>query len=435
MRRTDDGVSRRQFLSTSALGLFSAHGIARNSADVRGDSRDATQYRVVRSFAVAPAPGSMPALTRAPNGDLLVAYSTVHEPFPWGGTLMLVVSKDKARTWSKPRVVWRPEDPRITIQVANGLQTLSNGEVLLPVTYCLAPKKKDIPPNANQWNQIYDLTAPGYRREVRLLRSRDSGKTWTIEDPQLQKPWWRFGRLLETRDGRLIMPGGGWYVESRDFGKTWGPIIYVGTPFWQETNIVEAADGRLFSMLRYNGTILRENRSPATPNLYDFVLRRQFQDAGGMTTPKGVPRRTFATNFSQDGGKTWGPWHWTGVQGKMPDLLVLPSGRVLLAVGAEGLGDGSDALAQPDRKSFCTVFFSDDHGQTWTRDVPMAQIEPGSNVVASDSPVMCPLDGGKVLVVSVGSDRTKQPTISADGKNDCWCHSSVIGNVIEPARN
>ena len=184
----------------------------------------AAEYRVTRSFNVAAEPACMPALTKAPNGDLLVAFSTEWEPFPAGGVLKLIVSKDHGKTWSKPRILWKAKDPRVTIQVSNGMQTLSNGEILLPVSYCIIGKRKNVDPNEKRPFHIYDIKEdhPDHRREVRLLRSKDSGRSWTIENPKLENPWARFGRLLEARDGRLIMCGYGWYVESRDFGKSMG---------------------------------------------------------------------------------------------------------------------------------------------------------------------------------------------------------------------
>ena len=356
----------------------------------------AAEYRVVRSFKIAASPACMPALTRAPNGDLLAAFGTEWEPFPWGGMVKLTVSRDGGTTWSGPRVLWKDEDPRVTIQVANGLQALSNGDVLMPVTHCLVPKRTGVSPDEKLPHKIYDLGSPDCHSEVRLLRSQDSGKTWTMEDVKLKSPCCRFGRLVETPDGRLLMPGFGWYVESRDLGKTWGPRLSLNTPFSSETNLIVAANGTLLSILR------------------------QDDELGG-------PRRVFGTNFSHDGGITWGPSRLTGIRGKMPDLLVLPSGRILLAVGMEGLADGSDLLKHPQRPSACTLFFSDDHGKTWQRDIAFAQAEPGSTVVPCDSPVMCALDDGRILVVMEAFDRALADHPLAGYS----AGMSIIGNVIE----
>ena len=364
----------------------------------------ADDYHVSRAFGVAPEPACMPALTRAPNGDLLVAFSTEWEPFPAGGVLKMVHSQDEGRTWSAPRVLWKPEDRRVTIQVANGMQTLSNGDVLLPVTWGIVPKRKQVPAGEKRPAKIYDLSrGPGYRREVRFLRSRDNGRTWAIEDPQLVKPWWRFGRLFESRDGRLIMPGNGWFIASRDDGKTWGPKVAISTRFRSETNVVEAADGTWFSIARGGG---------------------------------GLPRRTFGTNFSRDGGLTWGAPRSAKVQGKMPDLLVIPSGRILMTVGAEGLTDGSQILTTASRRSFCTLFVSDDHGRSWRRDTPLARadaqraVTKAASTVPGDSPVMCQLSEGKLLVVMQGIDRDQadHPLMGYSAG------MSLIGNVLAPVK-
>ena len=113
----------------------------------------------------------------------------------------------------------------------------------------------------------------------------------------------------------------------------------------------------------------------------------------------------------------------------MPDILVLPSRRLLMAVGHEGLERGGEVLTRTDRFSFCTLFVSDEHGKTWQRDVELEQARRDSNIVPVDSPGLCLLEDGKILVVLQAIDRTK--------KDEPWYgfHTgmSVIGNIIEPA--
>ena len=367
------------------------------------------EYRVVTAVKVAEEVACMPSAIKAPNGDLLVAFSMQWEGFPWGDLLKLVVSKDNGATWSKPRVIWRDEDLRATFQVGNSMQTLSNGDIILIVKRWVIPKRKGVSPDEKRPARIYDtsklqvnfqhpntpfgLKESQFRPTLWLLRSRDNGETWAKEDMGLTHS--RFGRPIETRDGRLIMPMFGWYLESRDFGKTWGRPKWFGTPFDKEINLVEAADGTLFTIMRQNGEL--------------------------------GSRRIFGTTFSRDAGKTWSKWRLTTVRGKMPDLRVLPSGRILMAVGFEGVSDGSDLYRKKDRPSFVTLFYSDDHGQTWEKDIAFVQAELGSSVVPTDSPCLVPLDSGKIFVVIQAADRSKRGTLAGYSEGQ-----SLIGNVIEP---
>jgi hypothetical protein len=269
----------------------------------------------------------------------------------------------------------------------------------LPVTLAMIPKREGVALTESDPHKLYDLEHPEMRREVRLLRSRDHGDTWSIEDPPgLHKPWWRFGRLLETSDGRLILTGRGWYIESRDYGSTWSNKISLNTWFSRETNLIETQPGTLLAVL------LNKDREPM---------------------------RVFGVTRSIDGGRTWnGKWKFAGVRGKMPDLLRLESGRLLMAVGAEGLTDGSQMFHKENaaRRSFATLFISDDGGHTWRRDVAIKPVNETTTIVPADSPVMCPLEDGRILVVAQGIDRAK--------KDDPWIgyHAgmSLVGNVLEP---
>lgn len=384
------------------LMLLCAFACSSGAAMVRS-----AEYRVVDAFGIAGEPACMPAATRAPgSGDVLVGFGTEWEPFPWGGVVKLARSTDGGRTWSAPEVILKDDDPRVTYQTANGLQSLSNGDILFAVQRAIVPKRKNPRPGAAAPGEIYDVHSKEVVWEVRLLRSTDDGRTWTPEDPKLPRAMRHAGRIVETSDRRLILPvyewtqGGasfGAYHVSRDFGKTWGPRQRVTPPMhpgFNETNVVQAADGSYFA-----------------------IMRQEEMEA---------PRRTFGTAFSRD-LRTWSNYQWTTIRGKMPDALVLPSGRILLAVGAEGLHDGSEVRARRQRRSFDTVFVSDDHGKTWKRDVELQPVDAKTGVVPADAPVMCLLDDGRILVVAQAIDRDNEdPNVGHD------VGMSLIGNILQP---
>ena len=289
-------------------------------------------------------------------------------------------------------------DPRVTIQVSNGMQALSNGDILLPVTYGLVPKHT--PEDQKKLGKIYNPTQrhPDYLLEVRMFRSSDNGQTWTMFDPGMQKYHkycWRFGRIVEMDDGRVLMPDKGTYIVSRDFGHTWPEQVMIGQPA-SETNIIKAADGTWVCLSRNHNVV----------------------------------RRLFKTSFSYDDGQTWTPWRWAGVRGKMPDLLKTQDGWILLAVGAEGLGDGSEVRWYPQRDSFVTIFISIDNGQTWFRDAPIQPVERGGTVIPVDSPVMCSLGDGRVLVIAQAADRW----FCSPPEAPVYDHYALIANVIEPIK-
>jgi len=373
-------------------------------------SGTAAEYRIVKAFPIAVEPACAPAMTRNAAGQILIAFGTQWESFPPGGVVKLISSSDNGQHWSEPRVIAQDVDPAVSLNTNNGLQALSDGQILLPIQFHRVPRRPGAARDEQEPAKLYAHDSPEVVNEIRILRSTDHGESWTMEHPEIPANTIRFGRLVEMRDGRLLMPvygatKGRWcsgYHESRDFGKTWGPKIDTAPKApsgFDELSVIQTAGGGLLAIMR------------------------QDEKDGNM----GRPRRTFGTAWAPD-GRHWNNWGWTDVRGKMPDLLLLPSGRLLMAVGAEGLSDGSEVFTRKGRDSFVTLFLSDDEGKTWQRDIEMARADRGSQIIPADSPVICPLEDGKILVVMQAIDRSK----STDPLVGFSAGMSLIGNIIEP---
>lgn len=118
-------------------------------------------------------------------------------------------------------------------------------------------------------------------------------------------------------------------------------------------------------------------------------------------------RRTFGLTRSADGGKTWSEAKPISVQGKIPDLWEEPDCRLLLVVGAEGCAKGREIYYKRDRRSFNTLFVSEDRGETWRRDLELPPIDDQTEIIPSDDPAMVPVGDGRYYVVHQSIDRGK----------------------------
>ncbi len=383
-------------------------------------------YRVEHNGLVAPPPACKPAVTVSAVGELICALSTRWEPFPRGSELQIIRSRDEGRTWSNPETIWKALDPRASILADVGLMTMRDGNILLPVTYHITPKRDDAPGEPPKGDHdmdceavmiaMYDLT-PGHGvGHVHCLRSGDHGQTWTniaVGGAPEGTRFYDFGRIIELQSGDLLLPANGrfptdpatgrrkgmtGYFRSRNGGWSWGPFEDIDTAWGNETNILERRDGTLLAVIR------------------------------GM--PGQEPSRTFGMVRSADGGRSWSKPKPIGIQGKMPDLWETPDGRLLMAVGCEGCAIGREIYRKRNRRTFNVLFISDDGGETWRRDLELPPLDDTTEVIPCDAPVMVPMDGGRYFIVQQATDRGKERT---GHPVDYEYFFSIQGTIITPA--
>ena len=358
------------------------------------DPQSRNEYKVIRTVTVVDDPGGSPALCRAANGELLLAHSTVWETVPTGGYVKLYRSRDEGRSWSEPAVVARPRTPEWNIQMWSGIHVMGDGSLVMSYAHLRTPKRPDVGPGERAPNKIWHIGSPHSVFEGLIVRSTDHGLSWSEPSRILPErdDVWTGGRPVTAPDGSVLVPlyagcstfldcrdpnlltcG---FVRSTDRGRTWGGLepIATGPVGYNEVTMGVAANGDIVAILRDG-------------------------EAG--------PRRQFRQTRSLDSGRTLEPPRLIEMRGKMPDMLVLPSGRVLLAVGSLDCMDGGLVFSGPANSTYSGLFVSDDHGRTWQRDVLFTSPDL-ENLIPFDAPVMALLRNGHVLVVSVAVDRRQK---------------------------
>jgi len=348
----------------------------------------------------------MPAICRAGNDELLLAYATHWQPIPpAGGCVKLMRSADDGGTWSRPKTIVRPKDAKTwSVHMWSGLHRMPDGSIIL----------------AYGQNRSEDIA------EAYVIRTMDHGKTWSepvrlAADPvswagqTVLVPFTEgFGRPVTARNGDVLVPigcrnGGGFYgnkasafVRTGDNGTTWSRLEFIasGPEKFSETSMAVAGNGDIVAIIRCDTT-----------------------------------RRVLWQSVSHDNGRTWSTPARTRLRGdrcmmgKMPDMLTLPSGRLLLAVGSVGIMDGSEMWGGGPGSSYSGLFVSDDNGKTWRKDVMFVPADP-KHLVPYDAPVLALTRRGDVLALTVQGDRRTK-----DDPRAGWTMGShYVINVIRQQR-
>jgi sialidase-1 len=326
---------------------------------------------------------AFPSLVLRPDGDMLCAFRRApSRKHLYGAThdlhtdpnsyLELVRSKDLGNTWTKePEHIFAhpfggSQDPCM-LQLRDGsILCASYGWAQVPES----SEKKNPKPAADSTTLTVSLGAYKFLGGW-LLRSADGARTWSrpiipppVPDQASYDPYgnpvpsYNRGALLEREDGSIL-----WAIvrternpitsmtihimKSTDRGDTWRHLGQAASDpkvIFNETSLVELADGRVAALLR---TASNGGR-------------------GGIS-------------ISADGGKTFTPWKDMGFIGEPYQGVQLADGRVLLVYGYRQPSPGIRAkLLAPDLSDVTTApeFVIRNDGGEWDLGYPWAVVLP-----------------------------------------------------------
>ncbi|HEY0698676.1 MAG TPA: sialidase family protein [Micromonospora sp.] len=354
-----------------------------------------------------------PALTEAPNGDLLVAFNTSGDAHP-GGQLRMIRSSDEGRTWGPSSVVAEPRlfGDRGSISAQRGMATLSDGTILLP------------------YNDAVNHTNYNNRESVLFVaRSTDSGHTWTGTDEPVALPipireaHIGGSAILELGDGTLLLP-------------IWGALELVDgwetDPMRWRSGVLRSFDGgRTWSDYR---TIAHDPNNPpqyppfhssrypsganelALQNLPDGRIVAVVRYASGV----GPNRGQVYLSYSSDNGATWTPPVATGQQAEALSLTIAPCTAALPAGSSKLLMGHRYLNAAGTRLGRTAIRSSFDGGVTWVGETFLVDPSGATNLgAATGEPAFHQLSDDRLLVLF---------QVSLNG-----APFKIVANVVEDA--
>ena len=280
------------------------------------------------------------------------------------------------------------------IHVAIGMARLSDGRLLLPYIDVSSGRRspEDHPRH---------MKSRPRRSVVRLTRSLDNGKTWTLpEDIPLPEGlnWgYHYGKIRELSDGRILLPvhcqavgendvtsrRAMRFLVSGDGGKNWPEMLTVsgaGCEAMGETDTIILPDG----------------------------------------TWRAVSRRTdpeMHTTFSTDGGATWSPCEPTGIMGHSPSLLLMEDGRLYVAYRKVSSASGKLSVSEGGRGGL-GISWSDDQGKTWQGELTLKDPKGYEYQHGHETgmPCMLRMPDGRVMVVFYSYD----PDLPYEPEDEVW---------------
>ncbi|OHB46048.1 MAG: hypothetical protein A2Y13_10260 [Planctomycetes bacterium GWC2_45_44] len=293
---------------------------------------------IVRADVVNDAkPGLTPIVAHAVNGDLIVSWDTGKGDVMPGGTIQFARSSDSGKTWSKPYMTMKRDNPLIGFSAC--LYNLpdgnwTSGRMLL---YTLEATWQGEP---NQLNPNWASLVGSRKFDSYYSFSVDDGRTFSekklLSDP-VKRSDFAQGNIVELPNGDLIWPWGYWGSEplngfrrSTDGGLNWEPVVrawqdpppgYDKPLAFNETAAAVCKDGTIVAVARVDGTPDNDKR--------------------------------FWQIKSHDNGKTWTTPRQIEIVGGSPAMYCTPKGQLWLAYRDGGVGPGLGLAV------------SDDNGETW----------------------------------------------------------------------
>lgn len=260
-----------------------------------------------------------PALVRATNGDLLLAFIRTTEHMHPDGAIVTLRSRDNGATWSGPVVAFdTPIDDREC-----GLTLLPDGRIVMHVwstfwraeNYTCLPFDAYPPALIQAW--VEQVNTPAYRAEAArhggwAIVSRDHGHTWSAP---VRGPDTVHGGIA-LPDGSLLVAGyrnDGGHIGLYGAAQPEGPwtrlaVVQCPTPdthHFGEPHLALLPSGRIVLLIRYTARAYDDRRD-------DLHLWESYSD---------------------DQGRTWSEPFRTPLLGFPPHVTVLQDGRVLCTYG------------------------------------------------------------------------------------------------------